>query len=147
MFIFALFISLLWVTTGLKSYVVLGLGLFVGRRLYRGHASSTQVQGRVTEWLDPWSAAHLSHVAPAGLGWFSIAAGGVTGTGLGLGQSGNIPFITSDMIFAAVAEELGLPRRHPGAVPLRRVRRRGLSHRPARDLGLRAPHRDRASPP
>ena len=30
-----------------------------------------------------------------------------TGTGLGLGQSGNIPFITSDMIFAAVAEELG----------------------------------------
>jgi cell division protein FtsW (lipid II flippase) len=40
-------------------------------------------------------------------GWFSIAAGGVTGTGLGLGQSGNIPFITSDMIFAAIAEELG----------------------------------------
>jgi cell division protein FtsW (lipid II flippase) len=40
-------------------------------------------------------------------GWFSLAAGGITGTGLGLGQSGNIPFITSDMIFAAVGEELG----------------------------------------
>ena len=30
-----------------------------------------------------------------------------TGTGLGLGHSGNVPFITSDMIFAAIAEELG----------------------------------------
>jgi peptidoglycan glycosyltransferase len=40
-------------------------------------------------------------------GWFSLAAGGVTGTGLGLGQSNNIYNITSDMIFAAVGEELG----------------------------------------
>ena len=38
---------------------------------------------------------------------FSIAAGGVAGTGLGLGQSGNIPQITSDTIFAALGEELG----------------------------------------
>ena len=40
-------------------------------------------------------------------GWFSLAAGGITGTGLGLGQSGTVPDISSDMIFAAVGEELG----------------------------------------
>jgi cell division protein FtsW (lipid II flippase) len=61
----------------------------------------------VSEWLDPWSAANFHYSYQLAYGWFSIAAGGVTGTGLGLGQSGNIPFITSDMIFAAVAEELG----------------------------------------
>ncbi len=38
-----------------------------------------------------------------------MAAGGVTGTGLGLANhvTGNIPELTSDMIFAAVGEELG----------------------------------------
>jgi cell division protein FtsW (lipid II flippase) len=42
------------------------------------------------------------------MGWFSLAAGGITGTGLGLGQSGqSVTFITSDMIFAAIGEELG----------------------------------------
>ncbi len=44
--IFALFIALLWVTTGLKSYVVLGVGLLVGRRLPRRPLFS-QVQSRV----------------------------------------------------------------------------------------------------
>lgn len=104
--IFTLFIALLWVTTGLKSYVVLGLGLLVGGA-FIADKLFYQVQGRVSEWLDPWSAHNLAISHQLAFGWFSIAAGGITGTGLGLGQSGNIPFITSDMIFAAVAEELG----------------------------------------
>jgi cell division protein FtsW (lipid II flippase) len=104
--IFALFISMLWVATGLKSYVALGLALLVGGA-YIADKLFSQVQIRVSEWLDPWSAVNLNHSVQLAWGWFSIAAGGVTGTGLGLGQSGNIPFITSDMIFAAVAEELG----------------------------------------
>lgn len=104
--IFALFISLLWVTTGLKSYVVLGLGLLVGGA-FLADKLFFQVQSRIGLWLDPWSAAHLAYSNQLAYGWFSIAAGGITGTGLGLGQSGNVPFITSDMIFAAVAEELG----------------------------------------
>ncbi|HVB50241.1 MAG TPA: FtsW/RodA/SpoVE family cell cycle protein [Acidimicrobiales bacterium] len=104
--IFTLFIALLWVTTGLKSYVVLGLGLLVGGA-FIADKLFYQVQGRVSEWLDPWSVVNLTHSHQLAYGWFSIAAGGITGTGLGLGQSGNIPFITSDMIFAAIAEELG----------------------------------------
>jgi peptidoglycan glycosyltransferase len=104
--LFALFISLLWVTTGLKTYVVLGMALFAGGG-YVAARYFTQVHTRIGFWLDPWSSAHWAISNQLGLGWFSLAAGGITGTGLGLGQSGNIPFITSDMIFAAVGEELG----------------------------------------
>ncbi|HEV3187355.1 MAG TPA: FtsW/RodA/SpoVE family cell cycle protein, partial [Acidimicrobiales bacterium] len=104
--IFALFIALLWVTTGLKSYVFLGVGLLVGGA-FIADKLFVQVQSRVSEWLDPWSTVNFNFSHQLAYGWFSIAAGGVSGTGLGLGQSGNIPFITSDMIFAAIAEELG----------------------------------------
>ena len=86
--------------------VSLGLGLLVGGALLADKLFH-QVQGRVSEWLDPWTVANLNVSHQLVWGWFSIAAGGITGTGLGLGQSGNIPYITSDMIFAAVAEELG----------------------------------------
>jgi cell division protein FtsW (lipid II flippase) len=106
MLIFALFIAMLWVTTGLKSYVVLGLGLLVGGAFLADKLFS-QVQIRVSEWLNPWAPANFDFSHQLAYGWFSIAAGGITGTGLGLGQSGTVPYITSDMIFAAVAEELG----------------------------------------
>ena len=84
----------------------LGLVLFASGA-YVAYELFHQVQSRIGFWLDPWSPAHWAISSQLGLGWFSLAAGGVTGTGLGIGQSGNIPFITSDMIFAAVGEELG----------------------------------------
>jgi peptidoglycan glycosyltransferase len=107
--LFALFISMLWVTTGLKTYVVFGMGLFAGGMFVAARYFS-QVHLRVTDWLNPWAAC-LTHgptqTCQLAWGWYSLAAGGMTGTGLGLGQSGNIPALTSDMIFAAVGEELG----------------------------------------
>jgi len=104
--LFALFLSLLWVTTGLKTYVVLGVLLFAGGAL--GAAKMFhQVSHRISLWLDPWSAVNFAYSHQLAYGWFSLAAGGVTGTGLGLGQSGTVPYITTDMIFAAVGEELG----------------------------------------
>jgi cell division protein FtsW (lipid II flippase) len=106
MLLFALCFSLLWVTTGLKSYLALGLALFVAGALIADQLFR-QVQQRVSFWLDPWSATNFYHSSQLALGWFSLAAGGITGTGLGLGQSGTIPAVTSDMIFAALGEELG----------------------------------------
>jgi peptidoglycan glycosyltransferase len=106
MLLFALFISLLWVTTGLKTYVVLGMGLFVGGAAVAANYF-TQVHFRISDWLNPWTAQHMAISYQIAYGWFSLAAGGVIGTGLGLGQSGTIPELTSDMIFAAVGEELG----------------------------------------
>jgi len=105
--LFALFMSMLWVTTGLKTYVVLGIGLFAGGGVVAAKYF-TQVHLRISEWLDPWSAINFAHSSQIAYGWFSLSAGGVIGTGLGLGQSGtNIPYTTSDMIFAAIGEELG----------------------------------------
>ena len=106
MLIFALFLSMLWVTTGLKTYVALGVGLFAGGALLAVRLFP-QVHQRISFWLDPWSPAHFLYSHQLAYGWFSLAAGGITGTGLGLGQSGTVPEITSDMIFAAVGEELG----------------------------------------
>jgi cell division protein FtsW (lipid II flippase) len=105
--LFALFISLLWVSTGLKTYVVLGVGLFVGG-LYALASLFSQVHARVSIWLDPWTICAKGGSCQIAYGWFSLGAGGATGTGLGLGQAGKtVPNITSDMIFAAVGEELG----------------------------------------
>ncbi len=109
--LFALFISMLWVTTGLKSYVVLGMGLFVGG-MYVAARYFSQVHLRVTDWLNPWGACAMQGVhQTCQLAWaqYAIAGGGMTGTGLGLGapQTGYISYLTSDMILAAVGEELG----------------------------------------
>jgi len=108
--LFALFISLLWVTTGLKTYVVLGIGLFAGGMFVVARYFS-QVHTRLTYWFNPWtvceSAAHSCQLA---YGWYAIAGGGMTGTGLGLAPAWAglyIPDLTSDMIFAAIGQELG----------------------------------------
>ncbi len=106
MLLFVLFVAMLWVTTGLKTYVALSVGLFaVGAAV--AAQFFTQVHARVSLWLDPWSSANFNFSHQLAYGWFSLAAGGMTGTGLGLGQSGSIPEVTSDMIFAALGEELG----------------------------------------
>ena len=103
--LFALFISLLWVSTGLKTYVVLGVGLFAGGAFFAAQYF-TQIHSRVSLWFNPWVVCNTcSH--QLAYGWYSLAAGGVTGTGLGLGQSGSVGFITTDMITAAIGEELG----------------------------------------
>ncbi len=104
--IFGLFIAMLWVATGRKTYVVLGVLMLGGGAVVAANFFS-QVKVRVSQWLDPWSAVNFAYSHQLAYGWFSLAAGGVTGTGLGLGQSGTVPEITSDMIFAAVGEELG----------------------------------------
>ncbi|HUY11209.1 MAG TPA: FtsW/RodA/SpoVE family cell cycle protein [Candidatus Dormibacteraeota bacterium] len=65
------------------------------------------VHERIAVWLHPFA-------DPYGAGYqatqsyFSIAAGGLLGTGLGLGHPGFIPDVSTDYIVAAVAEELGL---------------------------------------
>lgn len=104
--LFVLFMAMLWVATGLKTYVLMGLAMFAGGGFLAEQLFS-QVHQRITVWLDPWP--YISSIGQQlAYGWFSLAAGGVTGTGLGLGQSGTVPEITSDMIFAAIGEELGL---------------------------------------
>lgn len=106
MLLFTLFLALVWTSTGRVVYLVFGIVLFVAGGIVAVH-SFPQVHERITDWLDPWA-------TPDGngrqliQGWYSIAAGGVGGTGLGLGVAGvYVTNTTSDMIFAAIAEEMG----------------------------------------
>ena len=108
---FGIFLTMLFVATGRRSYVLIGLllfvaGSFVAYQLF-GH-----VQARVDVWLDPFA-------DPLGAGFqpvraiYAFGRGGIFGEGLGqglvtLGGSLTIPFVHTDFIFTAVAEELGL---------------------------------------
>ena len=103
---FTLFLVMLYVATGRAVYVLGGLGLFAAGAFGAWQAFD-HVQRRVDIWRDPFA-------DPKGAGFqivesaFALAEGGVTGTGLGLGSPGRIPYAATDMIFAAVGEELGL---------------------------------------
>jgi cell division protein FtsW (lipid II flippase) len=112
MLYFSVFLAMLYVATGRIAYVVVGTALFAlgAYGLYHvvGH-----VEERVTIWLDPWS-------EPFGAGYqlvqsiYAISGGGLFGTGLGRGvllsPEGNpyIPFLETDFIYSAIAQELGL---------------------------------------
>jgi cell division protein FtsW (lipid II flippase) len=104
--IFTLFIALLWLATGRVGYLVLGLGLFAGGTYLASHLF-VQFNVRILVWLNPW--AHPVSGFQLSQAWYALGSGGVGGTGLGLDHlSGRIPEITSDMIFAAVGNEMGL---------------------------------------
>jgi cell division protein FtsW (lipid II flippase) len=103
---FALFLVLIWVATERASYLVVGVGLFAAGAMF-AHAQFGHVRERVDIWLDPWSVAEdegFQVVQSA----FAFADGGVTGTGINLGNPRKIPEVETDFIFAAIGEELGL---------------------------------------
>ena len=65
------------------------------------------VQLRVDIWLNPWpEAAGRAYQIVQSL--LAFGAGGLFGTGVGLGSPGYIPVAHSDFVFAAIAEEWGL---------------------------------------
>ena len=106
MLLFTLFITLLWVATGRLFYVVLGLVLFVAGA-YVAAKYFHQVHERVSIWLDPWSQAQGNGLQLV-QSWFAMGSGGVGGSGVGLGHAGlYVPFLTSDLIYVAIAEEFG----------------------------------------
>jgi cell division protein FtsW (lipid II flippase) len=101
---FTLFLVLIWVATERASYLVVGgLLFFVGG--YLAFDAFGHVRERFDTWLDPWDKPKGFQVVQAA---FAFADGGVAGRGLNLGVPTKIPVVESDMIFAAIGEELGL---------------------------------------
>jgi cell division protein FtsW (lipid II flippase) len=103
---FALFIGMLWVATGRTYYlglgaILFGFGSFFALKVI-GHAKS-----RVQSWLNPWP-----HATTTGYqiiqGTFAIAAGGLFGEGPGQSNASHLPEASTDLIFAVIADELGL---------------------------------------
>lgn len=103
---FFVFLLMLYVATGKKFYLIIGLGLIalggIGAYMAFGH-----VQVRVDTWLDPFAdAQNTGYQLTQAI--YSIADGDLFGVGLGRGLADQIPVVESDFIFAAIAEEIGL---------------------------------------
>ncbi|GAV42200.1 FtsW/RodA/SpoVE family cell cycle protein [Streptomyces acidiscabies] len=106
---FGLFVVMLYVATGRTGWIAVGL-LLAAFGAVAVSALEPHVHSRVEDWLHPFAS------IDAGLGpgqlaqsLFAFSAGGVLGTGLGLGHSVLIGFAAkSDFILATAGEELGL---------------------------------------
>ena len=103
--VFFVFISMLYVASGQKSYLIVGVGLAAIGAVAMW-AIFSHVQVRVDTWLNPFS-------DPQDTGFqlcqaiYSMADGGIFGVGIGNGLCTQIPIVESDYIFAAIAEETG----------------------------------------
>lgn len=67
----------------------------------------SHVQVRVQAWKDPWSVID-SQGYQITQSLFAIGRGGLFGQGIGKGTPRDIPYVETDFIFAALAEEMGL---------------------------------------
>jgi cell division protein FtsW (lipid II flippase) len=108
-----LFVAMLYVATGRRSWAVIGFLLFI-LGAFLAAELVPHVGLRFSVWLDPFSNANL--VSTAGgqpsyqpvQGLYGMANGGLLGKGLGGGQPFWTPLVQSDEIFTAFGEELGL---------------------------------------
>ena len=91
--------SWLW---GTAAFGIIAGGVWFALAHPMGHLAT-----RIAVWRDPLADA-------TGAGWqtlqgvAAVVHGGVSGTGLGLGGVQAIPIVSSDFVYAALAEELGL---------------------------------------
>ena len=102
---FITYLVVLFAATGnpflVLSGVIAGSGASIAAYFLFGH-----VRVRVQTWLEPFSD-YSGSGYQISQSLFSIAAGGWLGTGLTKGSPGAIPYVQQDMMFSAIAEELG----------------------------------------
>jgi cell division protein FtsW (lipid II flippase) len=120
------FLAMLYIATARVSFVAVGLGLFVAGG-FVAEREIGHIHERVTIWLQPWTTQKVFCPSTGGYALrqdcqsyqivkslYSIANGGWLGTGLGKGTftttSGQqlIPYVNTDFIYSALAQELGL---------------------------------------
>jgi cell division protein FtsW (lipid II flippase) len=123
---FGIFLAMLYVATGRALFVGAGLALFLAGATVVYHLV-TRVESRVTIWLHPWTDERVFCSQTGGLALrqecdsyqlvkslYSIGNGGFGGKGLGQGTFANsggdplIPYLNTDFIYSALAQELGL---------------------------------------
>ncbi|MBI2264322.1 MAG: FtsW/RodA/SpoVE family cell cycle protein [Armatimonadetes bacterium] len=102
---FSVFFGMLYITTWRVDLICAGAVSFAAGAVFC-YRLYPHVAVRINTWLDPWK-------DPLGTGFqilqslFSIAHGGMLGTGLGKGAPDYIPAVHTDFVFAAISEELG----------------------------------------
>ena len=105
---FGIALTMLYVATGKKKYVAICFVLFVVGA-FLAYNLFPHVKQRILIWRHPWDYIDTpggSYQIVQGL--YSIASGGMFGSGLGQGYPGFVPINTSDFIFAVICEELGM---------------------------------------
>ena len=123
---FGIFLAMVYIATGRLAYVLSGVGLFVVGG-FGAYEKIPHVHERVVIWLQPWTTKPV-YCPLSGMpalrqdcqsyqlvkSLYSIGNGGFTGTGLGNGTFSTttgtplIPFVNTDFIYSALAQELGL---------------------------------------
>ncbi|MBA3717689.1 MAG: FtsW/RodA/SpoVE family cell cycle protein [Actinobacteria bacterium] len=123
---FGIFLVMLYVATSRLLFVGIGLALFLVGAV-AVYELVSRVRDRVTIWLHPWTE-HAVYCAQSGKldlrqncasyqltkSLYSIANGHYGGTGLGKGTftttdgGALIPYLNTDFIYSALAQELGL---------------------------------------
>ena len=104
--VFGIFLVMIYACTGRISYVVISV-LLLGAAGVALYFNMSHVQSRIDVWLDPFAYAQDDGYQLV-QALYSMADGGLFGTGIGLGMPTSIPVVESDFIFAAIAEEMGL---------------------------------------
>ena len=123
---FGIFLAMLYVATARLTFVFAGIALFAAGGI-GAYEKIPHVHERVSIWLQPWTTNKVFCPSTGGLALrqdcesyqlvkslYSIANGGFGGTGLGKGTftttDGHqlIPYVNSDFIYSALAQELGL---------------------------------------
>lgn len=104
--IFAISVTLVYLATSKRLYVIIALGLFI----LGGTASAaifSHVRQRFVIWLDPWPYIYNESYQVV-QSMYAIATGGMFGTGLGFGHPEYVAVNQSDFIFSVICEEMGL---------------------------------------
>lgn len=101
-----IFLAMLYVGTSRGIYPIIGVGLFVFGAV-AAYFLFSHVRFRTDLWLNPWGSYNGGGYQLV-QGLFSFAAGGIAGQGIGLGQPLLVPVVSTDFIWAALGEELGL---------------------------------------
>ncbi|MCC6729496.1 MAG: FtsW/RodA/SpoVE family cell cycle protein [Chthonomonadales bacterium] len=105
--LFGTFVGIYYVATGRSGAVWLAAIVLVacGGAAYAMGIGVIPV--RVDMWLAPWDNRHRNGMQ-LGQALWGMASGGLVGTGLGLGAPATMPRARDDLVFAGVAEQLGL---------------------------------------
>ncbi len=103
---FAITVTMIYISTSRLKYIVaafisLAAGGFISYKLF------AYVRLRFMIWQNPWPyRANQSYQVVQSM--YSIAWGGLFGTGLGLGFPSFVPVNSTDFIFSAICEEMGV---------------------------------------
>jgi len=105
---FGLFTVMLYIATQRKSWLLIGVGLFLAGAVVAGQVIA-HVHERFVVWLHPFAPSLIQGLAYQPVqGLEGMAFGGLLGTGLGQGQPYWTPLVQSDFIVTGFGEELGL---------------------------------------